>query len=498
MLLVVGFFTIGSYTVATRAVNVALDQLSPAAQASARLNIGIASMDRGISSYLRTQQAVSLEPYTEGSNASEAAIGDLRVALSGAGRELEPMVEDVSSTRALWISTVAEPVIRQVRNGKLERARETYGRADSQFTYQVLRSQSSALDSAVDSALSQRFAALQESITFLGGVLLFAAAALIIAFGSTLVGMQVGVLRPLNRLRRQLRDVSTKGHRESPIVGSGPTDFRQAASDAEHMRAELVAQIDEASRANESLRTEAPDISAMRAELIRPSQVYAPGLAIYGEQLSAEGVLAGDWWDVVPLLDGRSAVIVTDISGHGPAAGFAGIRLKLRLTEVLNSGGNALTAIERGCELFKEDGALFATVALVIVDPNTRSVEWINAGHPAPLIIGSDGSAFELGVTGPLLSTLGGNWRSDSVGIDHGDLIVVCTDGITESHDADGDQLEEAGLVTLIDHARKSGNSTPQAVVAHVLAAARNRATDWDRDDVTLVAAQLQALPEAP
>jgi CHASE3 domain sensor protein len=496
VLVVVGVFTFGSYTAATQAGDAALNQLSPAAQAASRLNVGIASMDRGVTSYLRTEQASSLEPYVEGANSSATAIEGLRVSLAGVGPGLESRVEDCAQARNLWISTVAEPVIRGVRNGNMEQARATYGQAQSQFTFQLLRSQTGALEAAVDVELNEEFTALRDSATFLGLALVFAAAALVIGLVFGIVVLQTGVLKPLSKLRRQLRDVATKGHRESPIIGSGPPEFREAATDAENMRAQLVAQIDEASRANESLATEAPDISAMRAELTRPSHVHAAGLTIFGVQQSAQGVLAGDWWDVVSLDDGRSALIVTDISGHGPAAGFAGIRLKLRLTGVLSAGGSALTAIEGGCELFADYDALFATVALVILDPIHQRVEWINAGHPAPLIIGPTGTPRELEVTGPLLSTLGGNWRSESIEFAPGELVVVCTDGITESHDGDGSQLDQDGLSSLIAQAKTAGIWAPAEVVAHVLAAARDRATDWDRDDVTLVVAALNEPPD--
>ncbi|NQU37376.1 MAG: serine/threonine-protein phosphatase, partial [Actinobacteria bacterium] len=134
-------------------------------------------------------------------------------------------------------------------------------------------------------------------------------------------------------------------------------------------------------------------------------------------------------------------------------------------------------------------------VALVVLDPIHQSVEWINAGHPAPLIISPTDPPQELGVTGPLLSTLGGNWRAESMALKPDELIVLCTDGITESHDGDGEQLENEGLISLVTASRIAGASAPADVVAHVLAAARDRARDWDRDDVTLVVATLDSLP---
>ncbi len=492
VLLVVGFFTFSSFTAATTAGNLALNKLSPAAQQSARLNVGIASMERGVSSYLRTQESVSLAPYAEGANASGAAIEGMRVSLAGVEERLESRVEQVAIAREAWMAEVADPVIALVRKGQVNRAEQRYSTATSQYSYELMRSQAAALDVAVDDQLNDQFTKLRDFANVLGLALAFSALALIVGLITTLVLVRTAVLNPLDQLRRQLRDVAVRGHRESPIVPQGPPEFRAAGADAEHMRVQLVAQIDEASRAYESLATEAPDISAMRAELVRPSRVYAPGLDIFGDQQSAQGVLAGDWWDVVALPDGRSALIVTDISGHGPAAGFAGIRLKLSLTGVLSAGGSALEAIKRGCKLFEDYDSLFATVVIVVLDPMGKSVEWVNAGHPEPMILNPDGLRHSLLVTGPLLSTLGGNWQSATTTLADDELIVAWTDGITESHDATGDQLEEDGLLALIEQARQERITQPAKLVPQVLAAARNRSTDWDRDDVTLVIAALQ------
>ncbi|MSV73444.1 MAG: SpoIIE family protein phosphatase, partial [Actinobacteria bacterium] len=81
----------------------------------------------------------------------------------------------------------------------------------------------------------------------------------------------------------------------------------------------------------------------------------------------------------------------------------------------------------------------------------------------------------------------GGQWTRRTESLHIGDVLFVWSDGLVESHDAEGVELGDAGLNRLIDAAMQEG-STPSEIVAHVLAAARGRAVDWRRDDVTLAA----------
>jgi sigma-B regulation protein RsbU (phosphoserine phosphatase) len=114
-------------------------------------------------------------------------------------------------------------------------------------------------------------------------------------------------------------------------------------------------------------------------------------------------------------------------------------------------------------------------------------VSWANAGHHAPLIL--DEGATELVATGPLLSVLGGEWSTQHTHLGPGAALLLWTDGLTESHDADGLELGDDGLRALLQDARLAEDGS-RGLVQHILAAARARATDWRRDDVTLVAVQ--------
>ena len=186
------------------------------------------------------------------------------------------------------------------------------------------------------------------------------------------------VLHPLELLRDQINRVAGDegygGDREVEIIPTGPPEIRDVG-----FRCRRDAPTTgEGNRHSGPQRGEpqqgGPVVVAIRAELTRENVVFAPGLTIYGELEPSESVLSGDWWDAIALPDGRTALLITDISGHGPDAGIAGLRLKLAVTGMLEAGSDATTAFERGVRLFAETPGRFATAAAVLINPTTHEV----------------------------------------------------------------------------------------------------------------------------
>jgi sigma-B regulation protein RsbU (phosphoserine phosphatase) len=275
-------------------------------------------------------------------------------------------------------------------------------------------------------------------------------------------------------------------HRETPIVPSGPPELHQVGQDAEQMRRQLVEQIDRARRADEGLVQERPVVAAIRAELNDTHALVVPGLDFYGEVAPAEGVLAGDWWSAQLLFDGRLAITVTDVSGHGPEAGIEALRLKHVIELSIAQEGNPAIALQEAARGFRSPGR-FATCACVVLDPRTGLLMWANAGHHPPWLVSA--ALTELVPTGPLLSVLGGSWTNHSTQIEPGAMLMMWTDGLIESRNEVGQELGHDGLRTLV-YGALSVEDSAAGFVGHVLAAARARAVDWRRDDVTMVALQ--------
>ena len=152
------------------------------------------------------------------------------------------------------------------------------------------------------------------------------------------------------------------------IVPVGPPELRDLGADAEALRRALVHEIDEATAAREALEQEGPVVEAIRRELAARTDAVPLGVTIAGVLRPAEGVLAGDFWDRIPLTDGRAAAVICDVSGHGPRAGIVAMRLKTSITLGLVAGQDPPQILHRACDAFADEPGRFATAAILIAD----------------------------------------------------------------------------------------------------------------------------------
>ena len=245
-------------------------------------------------------------------------------------------------------------------------------------------------------------------------------------------------------------------------------------------------------RAQVALETELEVAARIQRSLLPPAPPARDGWR-FAAQLQQAGHIGGDFYDFVDR--GESLlVLLADVSGKGiPAALIMEswrtlFRLIARETdrpeELVGRLGRALYA-EHG-------GTPYVTFFLARVDFTTRSLAWVNAGHPAALVVNGQEHR-SLASTGPPAGLLpGACYESQSLRLAPGDALVLMTDGVTEAIEADG-RVEER-LAWAVAQRRPKG---PQAVCERVMRlAAKGRgpegATNW-QDDRTVVTITLDA-----
>jgi len=135
------------------------------------------------------------------------------------------------------------------------------------------------------------------------------------------------------------------------------------------------------------------------------------------------------------------------------------------------------------------DDTHFVTGIVLLVDPARGLLEWCNAGHHPAIVVTRDKEASLCEPTGPLISSLGGEWAVQSRPFGPGDVLVAFTDGLVESRNADGDELESSMVSQLIRGMDAPVRENPEELISQLMAQVRHRAADWRRDDVTIVAA---------
>ena len=112
---------------------------------------------------------------------------------------------------------------------------------------------------------------------------------------------------------------------------------------------------------------------------------------------------------------------------------------------------------------------LYVTCIVAIVDPGSRSMVYVNAGHPAGVLWNPQG-ARGLGVGGPPAGLLrDARFEEEALRFGDGNLVVFVSDGVTEALDASGDGIVEAVAAQIA----RAERPTPEAVCARLLAAAR-------------------------
>ena len=171
---------------------------------------------------------------------------------------------------------------------------------------------------------------------------------------------------------------------------------------------------------------------------VRLGASYLPAEARYG--------IGGDWYDAIPLADGRMMLIVGDVAGHGLEAAITmgQVRSAARALAPSHEPAGLLAALDEFiCGTFSEP---LATASAAVIDPAARSLRYCLAGHPAPLLREPDGSVTTLGEASGVLLGLGTRDRPEQViSYAPGSCLVLFTDGLVERRD----ESIDAGLAWL-------------------------------------------------
>lgn len=151
---------------------------------------------------------------------------------------------------------------------------------------------------------------------------------------------------------------------------------------------------------------------------------------------SEESVVGGDWYDAFRDLEGRLCVSIGDVVGHGAIAAVTMALVRQRFLTAALDGATPVEAMDKAHKLLVVRGAddlpSMATALFGIFDSAGETFEYANAGHPAPLLVRSDGSHAFLENGGLPLGSIDFPHPIRSVHLEPGDTLVLYTDGAIE------------------------------------------------------------------
>ena len=166
-----------------------------------------------------------------------------------------------------------------------------------------------------------------------------------------------------------------------------------------------------------------------------------PGYEFFDYYQPADQI-GGDYYDYIPLPDGRLAVIVADVVGHGVAAALLMAKLSAEARFSLYSESKPAAAVTRLNERLSQlNVQRFVTFVAVVLDPKRHKATIVNAGHMAPLHRRKSGKIDEPGedITGlPLGITDAVSYEQVEVSLEPGESMTLYTDGINEAIDGKG------------------------------------------------------------
>src|SRR5690606_38263453 len=245
-----------------------------------------------------------------------------------------------------------------------------------------------------------------------------------------------------------------------------------------------VRRIAERERQKVELETARAIQSSILPEL--PPQLAGVELAHAYEPASEVG---GDFYDVMALEDGRLALAIGDVAGHGASSGLimAMAMSALTVQATVDPGIEAVMATLNRTVHQSARRRLLATRCYLLLDPRRRELMYASAGHLFPYRVRADGGVVALeSVADPLGVRPALDVRPRLERLEAGDLVVLFSDGVVEARAPDGDEL--FGFTRLEAVLREAAGSPPGVVREAILEAVRTfRGGEAAEDDLTLL-----------
>jgi sigma-B regulation protein RsbU (phosphoserine phosphatase) len=201
--------------------------------------------------------------------------------------------------------------------------------------------------------------------------------------------------------------------------------------------------------------------------------------------------LGGDLYDYAAAPEGRTALLVADVSGHGVSAAMLTGVVKSAFYASHADGFEPLAVVQRvyeGLSAFSADR--FVTLATVLIAPDERQLRYVNAGHP-PIVVWGTHEPVWLASTGPLVSPAltQSTWEAVTLPVDDGDHLLLYTDGVWEPL-ADENGRAEERLTAAIEQCREGGADLLDTILRQIHCGPPGQV---EADDLTLLTAAIYA-----
>ena len=209
---------------------------------------------------------------------------------------------------------------------------------------------------------------------------------------------------------------------------------------------------------------------------------------IYASMVAAKDI-GGDFYDFFRIDDDHIGLVIADVCGKGiPAA----LYMAVSRTIIRSKGVQGISAAECITESNRllasySVGNMFVTAFYAIYNTKTGLINYSNAGHNPPQLLRRDGTISELPM--PMDVVVGVfddyNYQEDTLQLEHGDTLVMFTDGVNE---ATNGEYKEFGVERLRNILQQQTNASCQQIVENVKAGIKDFVGEAEQsDDITML-----------
>jgi serine phosphatase RsbU (regulator of sigma subunit) len=199
-------------------------------------------------------------------------------------------------------------------------------------------------------------------------------------------------------------------------------------------------------------------------------------------------IVGGDYFDFFASKNGAQGVAIADVMGKGLPASMLMSNLQASLRILGPQYGELDSLMSKLNELFQRNLKLirFITIFLAVIDSDTGTVEYCNGGHHPPILFEAATNKIHwLKPTGPAIGlTRQAEFKSETMTVSKGDLLLLYTDGLVESRNGNGKEFGEDRMASFV---LENHFKPPEDLVKEL----RDKAAQFAgrfQDDLTLLA----------
>ncbi len=209
----------------------------------------------------------------------------------------------------------------------------------------------------------------------------------------------------------------------------------------------------------ERLKNELEIASKIQNDLLPLVLPSTPGLDVAAYSRSSRDV-GGDYYDVIQLDECRTLLAIADVSGKGVPAALlmANVQAALNILARLELPPTKIVSEINRLVVENTDPEVFITLFLAVINTSTGTIEYVNAGHNPPILLHGDEVTL-LNVGGVLTGVIPDPppYMMGVGGVAAGDVLVLYTDGVTETFN---EEHTEFGITALVDIVRGGRNDS--------------------------------------